>query len=459
VYNKLIMTPLEWILISLALILLTGFITFAIVSLTEGHRRAAMRSAFMAALSGLLLSAALFAPPLAQTVLLAVIGAGLLVSLILLLWPGGRDAAPSPSPDFQVDERTVVFARNDLRPGTPEFNAYYAAHPEHLARDNAFRANPGLMTPGASFYDDLLVASPESSFFVDHALAIIVDGPVASEKVTRNPETLTRFVKRLAPYHGALDVGICELQPYHVYSHVGRGEGDYGAPIPLDHRYAIAFTVEMTHAMVNAGPRMPTLMESARQYVEVGRIAVTLAAAIRRLGYPARAHIEGDYQVIAPLVAKDAGLGEIGRMSLLMTPRLGPRVRLGVVTTDLPLLTDAAAFDPAMIDFCTRCRKCAEVCPSGAIPSGDREWQEDGTLRWKLNPERCFTYWTQAGTDCARCMAVCPYAHADNFFHNLIRFGVNHSSNFRKAAVRLDDAFYGKKPPPHDPPGWLQDLS
>ena len=45
---------------------------------------------------------------------------------------------------------------------------------------------------------------------------------------------------------------------------------------------------------------------------------------IRRLGYPARAHIDGNYRVIAPLVARDAGLGEIGRMGLLMTPRSRP---------------------------------------------------------------------------------------------------------------------------------------
>jgi hypothetical protein len=76
-------------------------------------------------------------------------------------------------------------------------------------------------------------------------------------------------------------------------------------------------------------------MESAKQYVEASRVAVSLAAAIRYLGFPARAHIDGSYRVICPLIARDAGLGEIGRISLLMTPQHGPRVRLGVVTTSL----------------------------------------------------------------------------------------------------------------------------
>jgi reductive dehalogenase len=286
-----------------------------------------------------------------------------------------------------------------------------------------------------------------------------VDGPTAPEPLDRNPITLTRLVKSLAAYHGAVDCRICGLQPYHVYSHIGRGTGDYGAPITLDHRFAIAFTVEMNHAMISAAPRMPAVMESARQYVEAAKIAVTLAAAIRALGYPARAHIDGNYRVIAPLVAKDAGLGEIGRMGLLMTPRLGPRVRLGVVTTDLPLVVDHAIFDPAVIDFCRTCQKCAAVCPSQALPFGERETYPDGTLRWKVNAEKCYTYWTQIGTDCGRCMAVCPYAHPDTPLHNLIRFGVANSANFRKAAVVMDDLFYGKKPRPHVPPKWVQKIN
>jgi len=92
--------------------------------------------------------------------------------------------------------------------------------------------------------------------------------------------------------------------------------------------------------MVNSGPLAPIIMESSQKYLDSGSIAVQLAAFIRNLGYPALAHIDGNYQVVCPLVARDAGLGDIGRMGLLMTPKLGPRVRIGVVTTDLPLLVD-----------------------------------------------------------------------------------------------------------------------
>jgi reductive dehalogenase len=201
----------------------------------------------------------------------------------------------------------------------------------------------------------------------------------------------------------------------------------------------------MDYELTNAAPYPPETVETGHQYVEAARVSVQLAAAIRYLGFPARAHIDGNYRVIAPLVARDAGLGEIGRMGLLMTPRLGPRVRVGVVTTDLPLIPDGYHPDASVLDFCRICKKCAINCPSQSIPFTDREI-DNGVLRWKINPESCYHYWTVVGTDCGKCMAVCPYSHPDNWIHNLVRWGNARSGLFRRAALFMDDFFYGKTP-------------
>jgi ferredoxin len=210
--------------------------------------------------------------------------------------------------------------------------------------------------------------------------------------------------------------------------------------------------------MVRAAPNAPAVMESGRQYVEAARIAVQLAAAIRKMGYPARAHIDGNYRLVAPLVARDAGLGEIGRMGLLMTPRLGPRVRLGVVTSSLELVADRPTRDTTVLDFCERCRKCADNCPAGAIPVGGRT-EIDGAMRWCIDGDACFRYWSTIGTDCARCMSVCPYSHKDNPVHNAVRWGIRRSALFRRAAVRLDDVFYGRRPTPRPGPPWTRVIS
>jgi len=146
-------------------------------------------------------------------------------------------------------------------------------------------------------------------------------------------------------------------------------------------------------------------------------------------------------------------LGEIGRMGLLMTPKLGPRVRISVVTTNMPLQIDKPLNDYSVIDFCTICKKCAEACPSQAISLKPQE-VIDGVKRWQINQEKCFTLWCTLGTDCGRCISVCPYSHPDNLLHNIVRTGNKNSNLFRKAALHLDDYFYGRKPPPAKFPKW-----
>jgi ferredoxin len=308
------------------------------------------------------------------------------------------------------------------------------------------------MAEGATAYDPLHFSAADASFFTIEQLRPFVDGATASNRVVPDPQAMTEFVKRWGQKLGALSVGITELRDYHLYSVVGRGD-EYGQLVELQHRFGIALTVEMDKRTLDSAPLGPAVMESAQQYVASGTIAVQMATFIRKLGYPARAHIDGNYRVVCPLVARDAGLGEIGRMGLLMTPRLGPRVRLAVVTTDLPLVTDRRTFDSTTIDFCERCKKCAAICPSGAI-SSERRTLVDGVKRWQIDSEACFTLWCQMGTDCARCVKVCPFSHPDNMLHNLVRLGVRHSSLVRELAVRMDDLLYGKHPEPSDLPDW-----
>jgi ferredoxin len=247
-------------------------------------------------------------------------------------------------------------------------------------------------------------------------------------------------------------VGVAELREGHLYSHVGRGD-DYGQRVELKHRFAIAFTYEMDHEMVARAPMAPTTMESARCYLDTGAIAVQVAMLLRNLGHAARAHIDGNYRVVCPLVAHDAGLGEIGRMGLLMTPALGPRVRIGVVSTEMPLVVSPRHHDPSVEEFCGVCDRCVVMCPAKAISRDKRD--VDGELRWQIDSEACFTYWCRIGTDCARCMSVCPQAHPDTPFHRAVRWGVRRSRLFRRVAARADEWVYGPRPAPKQLAAWM----
>jgi len=436
-------------LICAGFLALIGFSAFGVVSVREGERRAT-RVAFILAvlLSMAFVIAALLPPPI------PVIGtAAMIVVLIaaVFTWfiPIGERPVSGGRPSRRIDERDIMFARGRLVPGSPEYELYYAMRPQKKTGDDHTRALPGLLSDAAQLAEPLAFAAAKASFDLTEAMREHVDGKVAPERVERSQEDWTAAIKELALSHGALAAGITELHPYHVYTHVGRGTGAYGETVELDHRWALAFSVEMDHRRVSHAPGAPVVEESARQYVEAAKVALIVASWIRRLGYPARAHTDGNYRVIAPLVARDAGLGEIGRMGLLMTPKLGPRVRLGVVTTDMPLVADAPGDDLSVIDFCAICRKCATNCPVGAIPSGDRTPVDDG-FRWAIDSETCYRYWNLIGTDCASCMRVCPYSHPDNPFHNLVRVSIRRSTSARRVMLWLDDVFYGKKPPTVD---------
>jgi len=288
-------------------------------------------------------------------------------------------------PSRRFDERDTILSRRILKPGTMRFKEYYQRNPDNKESDDKFRKKPGLLKAGSKYYDPVLFAAAESLFEKVEMLHPRVDGDVEKKKTKVDPVKISEKLRNMLLGWGAHSAGITELKDYHMYSFGGRGVR-YGQPYQRDHKYAIALTVEMNHSMMKSAPAAPTVLESASQYLNSGTMAVQLAEFIRALGYQARAHIDANYKVICPLVARDASLGEIGRMGLLMTPTLGPRIRIAVVTTDLPVIPGKHKSDPTVNDFCRHCRKCADACPVQAILYG-YEKVIDGVRRWQINAE------------------------------------------------------------------------
>jgi ferredoxin len=344
----------------------------------------------------------------------------------------------------RVDERDVIFSREEYRPGSEKYEAYYAMRPENKAVDDKMRRLPELLGPGGRFHDPGQAEHVLSIFRLIESRLKEVDGEVVGAPKDLDPAVMTETLKRMALRLGAAEVGVARLDPMFVYSHVGRGPEPWGAPIENRHAFALAFTLEMGYEQVETAPRMGITEESATQYLKGAQISIAIARYLRSLGHPARAHIAGsNYQIMLPPVAHDAGLGELGRMGYLISDRLGARVRLGAVTTDLELIPDAPVVFGVQ-EFCATCRKCAVNCPSGAIPRGGKTVVR-GVEKWPLDIEKCIHYWRQAGTDCGLCMKVCPYSHPPTFVHNVVRAGIRGSGLARTLSAWGDDLFYGKK--------------
>ena len=227
-----------------------------------------------------------------------------------------------------------------------------------------------------------------------------------------DPAKATEIVKNLARHVGADLVGVCRVNPLWVYSH--RGEIHYnnweewGQELQDFPPYAVVIATEMNWEHVSAAPHTPTVAESAGNYAKGAYMSTLLARWFAHMGYRGVAQNTRNYDILLVPLAVDAGLGELGRKGYLITPKYGPRVRLFATLTDMPLVPD----EPLSIgvdEFCQRCKKCAESCPSQSIPLEDKV-VHNGVERWKLQEESCFEYWAKVGTDCAICMSICPFA-------------------------------------------------
>jgi hypothetical protein len=72
-----------------------------------------------------------------------------------------------------------------------------------------------------------------------------------------------------------------------------------------------------------------------------------------------------------------------------------------------------------------------------------------------LNEETCYEYWGKAGTDCAICMAICPFSRPDTRMHQLVRWFVARSPVARAVFPYLDNFIYGKNWRPKKVSSWL----
>jgi reductive dehalogenase len=283
----------------------------------------------------------------------------------------------------------------------------------------------------------------------------VADGPVNPERIdVQDPRHMSKIIKEVSRFLGADLVGVCRLNQAYVYSHTGLridfAKKTAGQSIQLPHTFAISIGVQMDYGRMRYAPGWIDNAEVGLGYLNAARAAVALASYIRELGYPARAHFFINEWVLHVPIAVEAGLGELARSGILISRKFGPRQRLSTVTTDLPLAVDPPV-DIGVVKFCEICGKCAQNCPSQAIPHGERIIVR-GVEKWKLDDEKCQRFWCanpKSWNDCSRCIAVCPWNRPDMFHHRMAVRSAEYSQTARKLLLWLDDLIRGKRPRPH----------
>lgn len=119
--------------------------------------------------------------------------------------------------------------------------------------------------------------------------------------------------------------------------------------------------------------------------------------------------------------AQAAGLGTIGRHSLLITPEFGSMVWLGAVLCDRELEPDEVKEN-----ICNNCNLCVGACPVNAL--------EEKELRQQVCWEHAFGDDEEEKSwriSCHKCRDICPY-------------NLGSENSFAASAIRYSDAENGK---------------
>ena len=272
----------------------------------------------------------------------------------------------------------------------------------------------------------------------------------------RDRKAAAKDIKTQAKYLGADIVGITTVNQDFVYSDAFSYEESkietgpaVTKPVDLKHKYIIVFGKEMDFLKIDAtvtDQNEDSVGEIGKTYYELAQISVTLAAYIRQRGYPAVAHHLRNEQIALVPHAVNAGLGEEGRHTYLITPKFGPRVRLAAVTTDLELFEDRPV-DIGVEDFCEICRLCETNCPPQALSPVKKVIR--GYRKWPQDMGSCFKFWVSGFNtwSCTLCLKVCPWNKPNTLVHQVSFYAATRSWLARRLLYWMTVIFWGPKTP------------
>ncbi|MCX4027596.1 tRNA epoxyqueuosine(34) reductase QueG [Endozoicomonas sp. SM1973] len=139
----------------------------------------------------------------------------------------------------------------------------------------------------------------------------------------------------------------------------------------------------------------------------LAKLATKITEAVGEFGY--RAFVDSA-PILEKAIAEQAGIGWIGKNTLVLNRKAGSWFFLGELFTDLPLPTDS----PTEKNHCGRCTACLDICPTDAFAGP-----------YQLDARRCISYLTielkgsipvelrsKMGNrvfGCDDCQLVCPW--------------------------------------------------
>lgn len=406
---------------------------------------------------------------------------------VLKLKNGKLPYETDPAIYKRMNEKFTIFSRNvwdPLRQNRPEMSENLMM--KHLKEEKGqvpdyTRLDYALMA--ASWSIAQMRNSPcyewESTSGMVRGMTRMSEEPWIPDHNQMTPEEASLALKHASLFFGASQAGVAQLNPAWLYSNVYAPTRDdrertipliYGGDryektgdawyIPEAMNKVLVLIFEEDYEAIMNSPGKLASAATGDGYSRMAATSFRVAEFIRALGY--RALPAGNGLGLSIPMAIDAGLGELGRNGLLVTPKYGPRVRISKIVTDMPLVPDQP-IRFGVTEFCETCMVCAMECPSGSIPKTDRSWDpvtpsnNPGVKKWYVQQETCYDF---NGFSCSSCKRNCPFNKPNNeWTHELIRGAIKLKVKpLNKAMTSLDQASgYGEQLPARE--FWKKDGS
>jgi ferredoxin len=196
---------------------------------------------------------------------------------------------------------------------------------------------------------------------------------------------------------GALSIGYAEVDRKWIFKDKA-----------ILHTHAVVLTQEMDKERIDTAPSKAAGLAVHETYNHLGQTANAVARYLRSKGYSAHAGHPLNGMALYPPLGQAAHLGYRGIHGLLITPEMGPTVRLAAVFTSIENLPVPSGDNPHewIGEFCDHCRLCVRKCPVDAIYTKPIV-HEDGRITC-VDDAKCLPFFaTHDG--CSICVAVCPF--------------------------------------------------
>jgi epoxyqueuosine reductase len=183
-------------------------------------------------------------------------------------------------------------------------------------------------------------------------------------------QKFTEEIKTVAMANGAALVGVAAIGAIPPCN----------PPLPVQRvmpeaRSVVVFAIPMLRGSIESPSLLPAMISTHATYKEEEILELRLGRFLEERGHRATMIVPasptemsnetlgmvGDISLRHAAVG--AGLGVIGKSRLLLTRQWGPRVRLGAVVTNAPLVADK----PIEERLCDDCDLCVQSCPGQAL--------------------------------------------------------------------------------------------